>query len=154
MGGVSAVTLNMIGWKDPKSGRWLDGSSMRINQSALLEWFCFLTIPVVFSNARSLRHERLVCGLLPPGGRSLRTPGVTAVTLCKRIAVFYDQLNMCHGFVFLNLVSPRRPFTLLYGQHMCSVVFSIMKCPDSEVTVTDFQEQNRTANRRESAKSC
>lgn len=29
-----------------------------------------------------------------------------------------------------------------------------MKCPDSEVTVTDFQEQNRTANRRESAKSC
>lgn len=53
----------------------------------------------------------------------------------------YDQLNMCHGFVFLNLVSPRRPFTLLYGQHMCSFILTIMKCPDSVVTVTDVQEQ-------------
>lgn len=60
---------------------------------------------------------------------------------------------MCHGFVFLNLVSPRRPFTLLYGQHMCSLFYNHEMswfCGDCDW----LPRTNPTANRQESAKNC
>lgn len=133
-------------WLDRKSkaGRWLAGSSMRI-LSALLEWFCFLTIPVVLSDARSL-CERLLCGLLPPNTGCYRSYSM------QNNSGLYDQLNMCHGFVFLNLVSPRQPFTLLYGQH----VFFCFNNHELSWLCGDcdwLPRSNPTANRKESAKN-
>lgn len=143
MGGVSAVTLDMIGWKEQKSGRWLAGNSMRINQSALLEWFCFLTIPVVFSNTLSLRLRGWCRG----------HAGCYRSYSMQKNSSLYDQLNMCHGLVFLNLVSPRRPFTLLYGQHMCFYFTNHEMswfCGDCD----GLPRTNPTAKRLESAKHC